>query len=425
MILKQEGLYNSYMKSFRITFLLVFLLSLVIVNQGATQELDQQKVSIGLARELAFTTLRLQGFSGNWNIELQPNTATSPSRIQPLPIPVKELLVEGEDMSLMFVAKGLMAKFSAGKEFETGFSRIILSGGEMLNVEIPDMQPMLLQGKVVIDFDEFSIKITNEITIRQCIVSSVSKLAITNEPDALKAIIIMARSRLAHLKVNSLHKEVNFELCDCSHCLPFAGCGYNRELIDILTTMTKNQIMTYKGKSFLPRYHHTCGGKISSGKDVFNLDEPYHTAKSDLFEGKGSENCFHSPGFHWSIELQKLDILDFLGLAYAGGAERIFTSWEPEKTDQSGRIIRVHLKGRSPRSLSGIEFFSALKKHFGPNSIKSMNFTMDVLRRTIIFRGMGHGEGVGMCLYGADGLAKKNMKYLDILKFYYTGIDLK
>jgi stage II sporulation protein D len=50
---------------------------------------------------------------------------------------------------------------------------------------------------------------------------------------------------------------------------------------------------------------------------------------------------------------------------------------------------------------------------------------MEVLRRSVIFRGMGEGLGVGMCLYGADGLAKKGWNYKDILKFYYKDITIK
>lgn len=425
MILFHLGLYNWLMKCIRLTYFLIFLLVILVNGQANSQELDQSKISLGISREISFTTLRLQSFSGNWKVELQPHLASSPSRLPPQTTNLNELLTEGEDMSLMLIAKGLIARFSTGKDLETGFSKAILTGGELLNIEIPDMQPMLLQGRIEIDFNELSIRIKNEINLHQHIVSSVSKFAMTNEPEALKAIIVMTRSRLANLKANTLHKEENFDLCDSDHCIAFQGCGYNRELVDILTTMTKNQVINYKGKSFLPRFHNTCGGKISSGKNVYNSDEPYHASKNDLFEGKGSENCFHSPGFHWSIELQKLDILDFLALTYAGGAERMYTSWEPEKIDENGRITQVLLKGRKPRSISGVDFFTALKKHFGPNSIKSMKFTMEILRRTIIFRGMGHGDGVGMCLYGTDGLAKKNMKHQEILQFYFPGTDLK
>ncbi|MDQ6785297.1 MAG: SpoIID/LytB domain-containing protein [Acidobacteriota bacterium] len=40
------------------------------------------------------------------------------------------------------------------------------------------------------------------------------------------------------------------------------------------------------------------------------------------------------------------------------------------------------------------------------------------------FTGRGWGHGIGMCQYGAYGLAKMGVKYDAILKHYYTGIDL-
>jgi stage II sporulation protein D len=40
------------------------------------------------------------------------------------------------------------------------------------------------------------------------------------------------------------------------------------------------------------------------------------------------------------------------------------------------------------------------------------------------FTGRGWGHGVGMCQYGAYGLAKMGLKYDAIVKHYYTGVDL-
>ncbi len=40
------------------------------------------------------------------------------------------------------------------------------------------------------------------------------------------------------------------------------------------------------------------------------------------------------------------------------------------------------------------------------------------------FTGRGWGHGVGMCQYGAYGLAKMGLKYDEIVKHYYTGVDL-
>lgn len=419
----------SRLKFLKVSFSLFFLLLFAFLFSGNglfAQDIDQQKVKVGILSASSFTTLRLQSFSGNWKVEMHPHIASTPSRLPPATEIVSDTLVEGEDLSLMLIKKGMTARFSTGKDLDSGFSKIILTGGDLLNIEIPDHQPLLLQGRLEIDFNELTMRLANQVSFHQFIVSSVSKLAaMTNEPEALKAIIVMIRTRLKYLKEHKTHPEDTYEICDSDHCLPFQGCGYNRELVDLLASMTKNQTLSYKGKTIFPRYQNTCGGKISSAKDVYDLDEPYHRIQTDLLDGKGSENCFHSPNFHWSIELQKLNILEFLALTYAGGAERLFTSWEPEKIDANGRITQVFLKGKRPRSIKGHEFFDALRKHFGVNGIKSTSFNMDILRRTIIFRGMGHGDGVGMCLYGTDGLAKKNQKHTDILKFYYPGTDLK
>jgi len=407
-------------------FFILFCMSFYSHKPVTAMEIDQQTIRVAVIPTATFKTLRLQSFSGNWRVEMHPHIASTPSRLPPSTEIVNDRLIEGEDLSLMLIKKGMTARFSTGKDLDSGFSKVILTGGDLLNIELPDQPPILLQGRLEIDFNELTIRMVNQVTFRQFIVSSVSKLAaMTNEPEALKSIIVMTRTRLKYLKENKTHSKESYEICDSGHCLPFHGCGYNRELVDLLVTMTKNQTLSFKGKTILPRFHNTCGGKISSAKDVYGLDEPYHKIQPDLLDGKGSENCFHSPNFHWSIELQKLNILEFLALTYAGGAERMFTSWEPEKIDANGRITKVFLKGRKPRSINGHEFFEALRNHFGPNGIKSTSFNMDILRRTIIFRGMGHGDGVGMCLYGTDGLAKKNQRYTDILKFYYPGTDLR
>ena len=399
---------------------------------GDTAKSASDTIRVGIETSEIFTTTRVQSFSGNWRLTFQLGSQ-SPKDIGTVlasattPIAtVSELLVEGEDASLMLVPKGIVARLSTEKDLDKGYKTIVIEGGDLLSLEIPGHPPTILQGKVEISNNGNSMTIVNTVGMHQFIVSCVSKMLFSNEPEVIKAMVIVVRTRLRHLKENAAHPDTDYDVCDTDHCLPFSGCGYNRELVDILTTMTGNLSLTYKGKIIMPRFHHTCGGRISSAKDIYGVDnEPYHPAHDDIFENKGSENCFHSPGFHWTIELQKFDILDFLSVAYAAGADRIYASWEPEKIDANGRIFQVLLRGRKPKTVSGIDFLEKLQSHFGPNSVKSMKFNMDVLKRTIIFRGMGSGDGVGLCLYGADGLAKKSIKYDQILQFYYPGTELK
>ncbi len=62
------------------------------------------------------------------------------------------------------------------------------------------------------------------------------------------------------------------------------------------------------------------------------------------------------------------------------------------------------------------------------NIAESVNYASKVSRQdsnSITFIGKGWGHGVGMSQYGANSLAKKGYKYDEILKYYYTGIEVR
>lgn len=56
--------------------------------------------------------------------------------------------------------------------------------------------------------------------------------------------------------------------------------------------------------------------------------------------------------------------------------------------------------------------------------LKSANFEIVKEGDNIIFRVLGNGHGVGMSQTGADSLAKQGNTYQDILKHFYTGIEI-
>ena len=95
-----------------------------------------------------------------------------------------------------------------------------------------------------------------------------------------------------------------------------------------------------------------------------------------------------------------------------------------KKTGYSRRAIELEIIGSNGTfSLVGGKIRSALRlkeqlfvmnKRYGSNGrVISYSFT-----------GRGWGHGIGMCQYGAYGLAKMGVKYDTILKHYYSGIEL-
>ncbi len=89
----------------------------------------------------------------------------------------------------------------------------------------------------------------------------------------------------------------------------------------------------------------------------------------------------------------------------------------------SRRAVELEIIGSNGvKTLKGGKIRSALRlreqlfvmdKRYSGTSVASYTFT-----------GRGWGHGVGMCQYGAYGLAKMGVKYDTIIKHYYTGVDV-
>ena len=72
--------------------------------------------------------------------------------------------------------------------------------------------------------------------------------------------------------------------------------------------------------------------------------------------------------------------------------------------------------------IGGVEFKGTkIRELF---DLRSANFTIDVIDNDVIFDVRGYGHGVGMSQWGANIMAKEGKDYIEILKHYYTGVDI-
>ena len=69
-------------------------------------------------------------------------------------------------------------------------------------------------------------------------------------------------------------------------------------------------------------------------------------------------------------------------------------------------------------ALTGTEFRRAL-------GLRSTNFEMEFSGKTVIFRTIGYGHGVGMSQAAAITLAEGGMTVDEILARFYPGTDIK
>jgi stage II sporulation protein D len=69
-------------------------------------------------------------------------------------------------------------------------------------------------------------------------------------------------------------------------------------------------------------------------------------------------------------------------------------------------------------NVSGRDFRGALQ-------LPSTNFTWRVEGEQVVFTVRGHGHGVGLCQYGADGMARAGKTFREIINFYYTDVSVE
>jgi len=82
--------------------------------------------------------------------------------------------------------------------------------------------------------------------------------------------------------------------------------------------------------------------------------------------------------------------------------------------DKTNRVENISVNNIT---YTGIEFRKLL-------SLRSTDFNIEIKNNICYITTKGYGHGVGMSQYGANGMAKDNYKYDEILKYYYQDIEI-
>lgn len=167
-------------------------------------------------------------------------------------------------------------------------------------------------------------------------------------------------------------------------------------------------IMTYGGQPVNAVFHSTSSGQTENSKDVWGGDVPY--LKSVASPGDALSPKYESSK-QMSIEEFKKKIQSAYPEATWGDTDALI-----------GNIVRSDAGGIITLELGGItikatEFRTLFE-------LSSTHIDFDIESDIITMNMKGNGHGVGMSQYGANYLASQGMGYEEILKTYYTGVEV-
>lgn len=164
-------------------------------------------------------------------------------------------------------------------------------------------------------------------------------------------------------------------------------------------------------------YSSCCGGHTESATDAWGgIAVPY-------LSGVVCSTCTQSPYYRWTRELELSEVARAFPdeLAPFGALTAVILG----PADPSGRIRNVELQGeRGSAFIKGSAFRLRIGTRVLPSLLISKITPAAQATERIVIEGAGLGHGVGLCQWGARGLALTGTSYSDILRFYFPGIEI-
>ena len=225
--------------------------------------------------------------------------------------------------------------------------------------------------------------------------------------EALKAQAVVSRTYV--MKNLGKHDKEGFDLSATITSQVYGGGEAEDPRTSKAVDLTRGEVITHKGELIKSFFHSNCGGYTEDVTNAWEGEErlPY-------LKGRACYFCKGSHQYYWEKTIEKKVLEEKLN-------ENGYDVGEIEKIkildrNSSGRVTylkiyhqRGHLKIRA----------STFRMAMGPNLIKSTLFAMEHMGNRIKFYGRGWGHGVGMCQWGAKGMAERGANYRQILRYYY------
>ena len=364
--------------------------------------------------------------------------------------------------------------YTADKE-KKAYPQIVAASSDSKGVYAVNLGERQYRGRIEIGrYDGSSaLKVVNIVPLEKYLYGVVPcEMVYSWHEEALKAQAVCSRGYVYTTGFGGDSILVNpYRLCDTTSSQVYKGYGFEREQTNKAVDETRGVLVYYNGEPVRTYYSSTSGGSTENVEDVWGTPNGYLRQVSDIYE----LNPELAP---WIIKLTNQDITKLL---YDNGISiGNISDIRPFITTSSGRVYSMEIIGDSKTVVTG----SKLRKYFSLYSTKYkvvkygdnpdyvavisekgttaldiadsyivsgtggyrvkkaaddieqfVVMTADNLinyptkapenEDTYYIAGMGYGHGIGMSQSGAKGMAEAGFNYKEILKHYFTGVEVK
>ncbi|MCL2101506.1 MAG: SpoIID/LytB domain-containing protein [Fibromonadales bacterium] len=244
--------------------------------------------------------------------------------------------------------------------------------------------------------------------------------------EALKAQAVAART-YAYSHLNSRRSQ-GFDVFADVRDQVYDGINGEDSLASEAILATSGLVIKHNGNLIEAYYHSTCGGRTESSEIWGQEGKPYLTPVSDSADGKAF--CELSRYMKWEENYSRQELVSlFQRNAMDARIDKTFPFNKVEQiliTERfpGGRVKRLVVftdKGSFEAFGDRTRRLFAREGRLLPGSFFSISQDRDSFTVT----GSGFGHGIGMCQMGARARSTAGQKFDEILKAYYTDVDIE
>ncbi|GEM_PF-1735653 len=220
-------------------------------------------------------------------------------------------------------------------------------------------------------------------------------------PEVIKSLAVLERSRIMKEVKNSKYAVISKRSIELDE-----SCAENigdeiKNSIKRAIAETKGMVAISGEKTVELFYTRCCGGGTANSEDILGYRINY--LRKVL--------CKHCSQEYIDNTIPIGEFARKLNIREISHKEEVAGVIREVERDETGRILSVNFMGQK---MSGEEF-----ANFFNTPSNRIYFVED----SIVFRSVGRGMGLGMCLEGAEKIANQGGNFKDIIKYYYTGVD--
>lgn len=263
--------------------------------------------------------------------------------------------------------------------------------------------------EVVVDEKARRVRVVNRLPLETYLLGIVGSEMPASWPlEALKAQSVAARTYAMYRRMMMRAAGRPYDMESTVLSQVYKGADHIRPRVIRAVEETRGQVLSFAHGLVEAMFHSTCGGHTRSAASVYGREVPYLKARR-------CEWCRGSSRYRWRVRVPMKKLT-----AALQARDLVKGAVQAVRRPKGSPVVEVATRGRRV-SVPPRQVRAAL----GYGALYSGAFTARSRRGEVVFRGRGFGHGVGMCQWGARGMAAAGRSHVDILEHYYAGAAVR